>query len=280
MYATKTGQVKTSIPDAVFVHDDNVRVAEELREARLALPKEERLARAEEFLKDVVYRDRIPAPFNARIFPRMHCMCVDGYLATSFSWFSQKRLFNFGLLIRPEEYEHDMCRPTVIALWDEGSRRTGAYEEWIRKTCAEGKQVFVLDVTGVGDVKQNPLRIDDTPKYYKAFYGTLYKLDCDLIYSGDSMPAMRVYDVIRCIDMLKHELGLTDDMLSLYCDGVYGVYGIMAAFMYKTIPLIQGPTLLKNAEEAYVKPHFTMYDDHYSLFLPGMLRYFDYDEIL
>lgn len=279
MFATKTGNVRTSIPGAHAVYQDSVNLAEKLRKERLALPENERRARAKEWLKERVYFHRLPTDYNARIFPKMHCRVEDGYLGTTFSWYTQKRLFTYGVLIRPEEYEFDMKRPTIVAVWDEGSRAIGAHEAWIKDQCAKGFQVFVLDVTGIGDVRQNPLRIDDTPDQYYKFYGTMYKLDCDLLYCGDSMPAMRVYDVLQCIEMLKKDVGLTEDMITLYADETHGMYAAMAAFLNEKVGVIYGEHLIESAEEAYIKPWHIPYDDLYSKFLPGMLKYFDFNEI-
>ncbi len=281
MFATKSGQIMLDIPDASSVYKENVKLGEELRKARLALPTEERLARAAAWLREKVNYNRRDMDFNARIFPREHDRVEDGFLGTSFSWYTEKRLFNFGLLVRPEEYEFDLCRPTVIAVWDGGSRAIGAHENFIRRMNEEGKQVFVLDVSGVGDVEQAPLRIDDRrPGMYTADYGTLYKLDCDLIYTGDSMPAMRVYDVLRCLDMLRAEIGLTSDMMTLYCDGEYGVYGTMAAFLDQSVGVMYGDSLVRSAEKRYLRAWNCPYEDLYSLILPGMLQYFDYEEIM
>ncbi|MBR4359459.1 MAG: acetylxylan esterase [Clostridia bacterium] len=280
MYATAKGNVRLSIPGARNVHDDSVLYAEQLRRARLALPRAERLERARKWLEERVYFHRLPTAFNARIFPRMHCRIEDGYLGTTFSWYSQKRLFNYGVLIRPEQYEFDRVRPTVLAVWDEGSRAIGRHEAWIRNMWEQGYQVFVLDVTGVGDVRQCPLRIDDTPDRYYKFYGTLYKLDCDLLFCGDSMAAMRVYDVLRCIGMLKSEIGLTEDLITLYAEGIHGMYATMAGFLKEDVRIQYGDSLIRSAEETYIKPWLLPYEDFYSHIIPGMLRYFDFSEIM
>ncbi|MBQ3792196.1 MAG: acetylxylan esterase [Clostridia bacterium] len=280
MFATEKGNVRLSIPGAKNVHDESVLLAKKLREERLALPREERLKTAREWLSERVNFHRLPVDFNARIFPRMHCLIEDGFLGTTFSWYSQKRLFCYGVLIRPEQYEFDRIRPTVVAVWDEGSRAIGAHEKWIRDMWDKGYQTFVLDVTGIGDVRQNPLRIDDTPDKYYDFYGTLYKLDCDLLYCGDSMPALRVYDVLRCIEMLKHEIGLTDDLITLYAEGKHGMYATMAAFLNEKVGVLYSDDTIRSAEDVFIKPWYTPYVDFYSQIIPGMLRYFDFGEIM
>ena len=62
-------------------------------------------------------------------------------------------------------------------------------------------------------------------------YGNLYKLACDLLWLDDSLAAMRVYDVVRALDLLRDCEGVNCEDIRLYLCGRYGVYGQLAALI-------------------------------------------------
>ena len=129
------------------------------------------------------------------------------------SWWTQKNLFSYGILLKKECYEETHNLPTTIAIWPDGTRKISAHEEWIRSRCDVGEQVLVLDVPGVGSLQQNHIW-GGSP--YKGGYGTLYHLCGDLMYMGDSMAAMHCYDVLRSIEMLQTVLGVKEDEITLF----------------------------------------------------------------
>ncbi|MBQ8612196.1 MAG: acetylxylan esterase [Oscillospiraceae bacterium] len=276
-FAAKGGYVLGSVPDArslpVLVRED----AAKLREARLALPAAERLARAENWLRELVNAQRQPVSPNPRIFGPEQTQRAGGYVATRHSWWTQRRLFSEGLLIRKEELENTKGVPTVIAIWDDGTKKLAEHEDWIRAQCEAGRQVLVLEVPGVGANAQN--RFSEWYPY-KAGYGTLYKLCCDLIYMGDSMPAMNTWDVLRAIEMVEQFWGTAQQDITLYCDGEDGVFGVMAGFLNKTVRREYGESLLISVEETCLGAAVPEYGDYMRHIVPGMLKYFDYRELM
>lgn len=274
---TKSGSIMGEIADAKTVPDNVRELAASLREARMTIPRDERLARAKAWLTEKVMKDRTTMPFNPRIFPKMHCVQVGGYMGTTVSWWSQKRLFAFGDMIKLEN-DHDIeSLPTVIAIWTDGTKKIGEHEAWIRKQIAEGKQVLVLDVPGVGAIEQRPMVLNMP---YKDTYGTIYKLCCDLLYLGDSMPAMRVYDVLRAVLMLQSEFGVKEKEITLYCEGIEGVYGVMAGFLNDKVQMEYGEGLLLNVEKELLAQEVFAYDNTLAVLMPGMLQYFEYEDLL
>ena len=93
----------------------------------------------------------------------------------------------------------------------------------------------------------------------------------------DSMAAMQTYHVIRTADMLRDTLHT--DGISLYCDDGEGVYGVMAGYL-AGLSREYGENLLCNVERQILSQRPLRYDNTLSYVLPGMLRYFDYDEIM
>lgn len=276
LYATKTGQIKGEVEDARFVPQEVADYAAELRAARLALPEETRKTRARAWLTARVMLGRTPSPFHARVFPRSACVQTGGYMGTSVSWWTQKRLFAFGNLIKLEKDEGTPGMPTVLAIWEDGTKRIGAHEAWIRAQCETGRQVLVLDVPGVGAIEQRNMTLGAS---YKGPYGTLYTLCGNLLYMGDSMAAMRVWDVLRAIEMLGEVFGVAEKDVTLYCEGPDGVYGVMAAFLNERVGVCYGEGLLDSVERQYIQQEAFQYDNSLPLLIPGMLAYFDYEEL-
>lgn len=275
-FATENGYVVGDVADAWTLPQLVKEKAAALRTARLALPKEERLARARRWLQPLVDSQRYPAPLSTRISDPSHIQYADGYVGTRHSWWIQQRLFGIGVLIRKKELEHVRGVPTVIAVWDDGTKAITAHEDWIRSRCDAGQQVLVLDIPGVGSNAQNAF----SDFYgYRRYYGTLYRLCCDLIYMGDSMPALCIYSVLQSLSMLEEFWGVCAADVSVYCDGKDGVYGVAAGFL-KDLAVECGADLLRSVEDFYIRPDVPPYEDAMCYMLPGMLAYFDYRDLL
>ncbi len=277
LWAAEHGNVAMDIPDARILPELVREDAAQLRAARLALPKEDRLARAEKWLREQVSFERRACPLGTRIYGAEQIRSVDGYTGTRHSWWTQPHLSSAGVMIRKDELAQTKGVPTVIAVWDDGTKKIREHEEWIRSQCGEGKQVLVLDVPGVGSNAQT--RFSEFYGY-RQYYGTLYRLCCDMIYMGDSLPAMNTYDVLRAIEMTEQFWGVVQSDITLYCDGEDGVFGVMAGFLNKAVRREYGSTLLKSAEEHFIRPQVPPYDDAMCHIVPGMLQYFDYGELM
>ncbi|HPC77890.1 MAG TPA: hypothetical protein PK811_06105, partial [bacterium] len=59
--------------------------------------------------------------------------------------------------------------------------------------------VFIYDPRGIGSVRCRDINLHGFYEYY----GTEYKLNFDLIMSGTSMTALRVYDILRAFEYVK-----------------------------------------------------------------------------
>lgn len=269
---TRSGRVRGEVAGARFLHDENIDVAQALFEARHKLSDNDRLAVAEKWLKSKVYAYRTPYDF----FIRKLAQTDDGkYITSPIFWHSQKDIFNFAFLIRHSE--HDGARlPVVIALWENGTKAIAEHEEWIENKCRAGYEVMVLDVSGEGYISADNINADDI----KAQYGTMYKLCCDLMFMKDSITALRSYDVLRAIDMLKTVYELNESEITLHCESRYGVYGVIAAFLNKNVGVEYGEGLIESVYDSFIKPFAMPYNDELSVIVPEMLEYFDYNEIM
>lgn len=315
--ATLSGNMTGEIPGAGTIPDKIRESAARLREQRLALPEKVRRARARQWLLEKVWKDRKPTAFHVRIIPpeggveaaagsetdvgaktktgsetnteaetgagsgtaasEQAAAETGRYRCSSISWWTQRRLISAGSMIKAAGYSRAEPMPAVIAIWPDGTRKISAHGSWICRQCSAGRQVLVLDVPGAGSLEQYPL-IQGMP--CKERFGTLYRLCCDLIYSGDSMAAMHCYDVLRAIEMLGAQFGIREQDITLYCEGTDGVYGIMAGFLNEKVRMEYGKNLLINVEKEVLGQKAFCYDNTLSLLIPGMLRYFDYEELL
>lgn len=267
MYVTGCGNVKGEYPDARTIPDETAIFAQELNAHR-------RSQEARGWLWEKVNHARIPCPARPRVDDAVNATMIDGYIGKSVMWWVQKNLSAFGVLICKGNDPLVQPRPTVIALWDHGTRAIADREDWIRAQCDAGKQVLVVDLPGVGAIEQAPVWGWSS---YREAYGTMYKMCCDLLYMGDSMAAMQTYHVLRTADMLKEYRQI--DEITLYCDGQEGVFGIMAGYL-GGIGREYGEGLLTNVEEQILAQRPLHYDNTLCYLVPGMLAYFDYDELM
>ncbi len=269
LQVTVSGNVRGDFPDAKTIPDETRLLAEECRQNRVGIsPKD--------WLREKVNYERIPQPPRPRISDDKQCLRFDGFVSRAVMWWVQKRLSAYGVLISSEETDAsaDAC-PVVIALWDNGTCAIPAHEDWIRAKCSEGKQVLVVDLPGVGHIEQANLWYEWLT--YRGRGGTLNKLCGDLMYMDDSMAAMQTYHVLRTVDMLKENLHKRE--VSLYCDEQEGVYGIMAGYL-AGLAREYGSNLLRNVEKQILAQSPLVYDNTLCYVIPGMLRYFDYDELM
>lgn len=279
-YATASGNINSEMEDAKTTLEEVREYAQCQRRNRMALSPEQRKAKAKKWLLEKVLQERVPTDFNLRMhdsLSRVQWEYTDGYAAIGVSWWTQKRLFAYATLIKKAGKEQDKELPAVIAVWTDGTKKIREHEEWIRKQCDSGKQVFVLDVPGVGNLEQ----VSMFPSMdCKVRYGTMYRLCCDLMFLDDSMAAMHCYDVLRAVEMVHEHFHVPEEEITLYCDEEEGVYGVMAGFLNSAVKMEYGQRLLRSVEKEILGETFPVYRNTLCLLVPGMLEYFDYEELL
>jgi hypothetical protein len=270
LHATKSGQVRAEFADAEFVFDATAARLKEIEAARGAQDAVERKARAREWLREQVLRHREDTPLNPRRIDRGRS--VGAFTVDIAFWYPQPYLANLGMLIRPRERRAERL-PVTIAIWDDGSAALSAHAEWIAAECARGRAVFVVNLSGMGPLKPdaiNPGPIGD-------LYGTWRKLADDLEWMGDSMVALRTYQALRSIEALAAWPELNRDDVRFYAEGRSGVHAKLAAALAPKVAGCEwrnGFTFTdflrtRSYDSKDLKPYI----------LPGVLRYFDVDEL-
>lgn len=270
-FNTKSGRVRNEIENAKFVCDDVNALADQLLEKRFSLSDDERLARAREWLCDKVYSHRTPYNFFLRKLKAIN----DGkYITEPIMWHSQKDIFNFAFMIRSSSNDGKKL-PVFIAIWEDGTLKINEREALIKKKCDEGYEVMVLDVSGTGYIETASVNGGNIKDQYK----TLYTLCGDLLFMNDSMVALRSWDVLRAVEMLKNVYDICESDITLYCCGDYGIYGVIAAFINQNVNVIYD-NILQSVQESKIRPWGLKYNDDLCLIMPEMLKYFDYNELM
>jgi len=270
LWCTVSGQVRGELENASSVHEAIQVRLQELEQQRYSLPESQRRERAIEWLREKVLRNRERCDLNPRYYSstRMEELCV-----TAAMWRSQPDLFGHGLAFRHID-QGDNKLPVTLAVWDGGTNRLRPHIDWIRRTCENGRNVLVLDVSGVGALAPRPITAADPEE----FYGVLHKLSTDLLWLDDDMAALRTYDVLRALDMIAEWPGMDEYVIDLYADGRHGLYGRLAALLDSRIDRVEIAGGITSYQE-WVVPRYYDSRDIYSVILRGVLQYFDLPEL-
>ncbi|GGD82959.1 alpha/beta hydrolase family protein [Paenibacillus nasutitermitis] len=309
LQCTGSGQVVTEFADARVVRDENEAQAAKLAAWRAEQPEAVLRRRGLAWLADRVIGPRLPSQLNPR---RMPLGCVDGLEAEYLLWWSQPGLMNSAIRFRKpaavpsggesgaagscstvrgngeeafasngssplraanaadRENVGDVRPSAVAALWEGGTTALERHGDWIKETCASGREVYVLNVSGMGPHEPYPIyRRPALP-----FFGVLHKLSDDLLWIGDSLAAVRAYDVIRCLDLIGQVSGLGGEAVDFYTAGRTNLYVKLAAALDPRVGAADVVDPLPEVS-AWVSAALYEEEDAMSYILPGMLNYFD-----
>ncbi len=269
LYATASGQVGAEFADAEFVFEANLARVRAAAAARAALPAAERQERATAWLRERLLAGREPGhPLNPRLIHRREVFReLDVDVAF---WRPEPGLANLGFLLRP----HGQApRGVTIALWDDANRALDRHAAWLIRECAQGRAVLLLCLSGMGSLAPDPINYGEPAE----FYGTFNKLGDDLIWLGDSLPALRAYELSRVPEVLSLWPELAGADLRVYAQGRAGVYARLAAAVEPRLANLEWAEPFTYAELVENR-HYDTYDI-VSRLLPGALQYFDLDEL-
>jgi cephalosporin-C deacetylase-like acetyl esterase len=270
MWCTASGQVIMDYIQARTVHNENVERVEQLKQQRSNLQQSTRQEAARQWLTEKIYANRSMTELNPRY---SEPIVMRDLIAESVLWRSQEGLFNHAFVLRDHAYR-DQPLGVTIGLWDGGTNRVTAHADWVRRICQTGRAVMVLNVTGVGALKPNPINPWDL---YENF-GTLHKLDMDLLWLGDSLAALRTFDVIRAVEMASQLKTVNGQDIGIYTSGRSSIYAQLASALDKRINVLE----IENDHGLvgdWVRSRFYNEYDRAGFTLPGMLQYFDLNEL-
>ena len=196
LWCTDTGYVVTSIPDAKIIFEENLN---DYINAPVKTIKEKR-----EFFKSKVFNDRKDIKFYLK---KIKSEEVENFDISSYVWYSQPDMPNYAVTFQKKGTKDDKL-PVKIFLFENGTDDLIKFRQEIEKAVNKGYLVFTVDLSGTGKCEPNQLHTILNPKDY---YGVVDRLNKDLFFLGDSLCAIKSYDLIRCIKLIKEKFN-TDDV--------------------------------------------------------------------
>lgn len=268
LHVLKSGQVRGDLPDAEFVYEANVARLATVESQRRQLAPGESRNRAVQWLREQIFRAREAGDLNPRRIERGSK--VDDLTVDIVFWWSQPRLANLGMLFRQPGQSGKA--PITIALWDDGSNAITRHASWIREECARGRAVLVLNLSGMGPMKPAPVnsRAETTS-------ATFRKLVDDLSFLGDSLVALRTYEMLRTLDVLPSLPDIATNDIRIHAEGRIGVHAKLAAALDARISRCEWKEGFRFSD--FVRQRDYDANDIKSIMLPGALKYFDLDEL-
>jgi dienelactone hydrolase len=261
---TRSGQVLIDRPHTRRVFDLN------LAEYQALPPKptdpDRRAEVARSWLAEAVHRDRRPTEFHARWLPgpeEAGVSALHGY------WWSEPEVLNAGVFLRPIEGDYASL---LLALVDQGTSDVDAWRDWLLARVRGGQAILVLDVRGTGAIAPHAIN----PRPFAGHHGTIYKLVTDLLCLGDSLEAMRIYDVLRAVELVQGdpEIDLGGRPVHLFGVSRGAFRGYLAASLATGIRHVE----LRGLEPdplGVLTTRLYPQDATWHCLLPGMPRHFD-----
>ncbi|MBI3986878.1 MAG: hypothetical protein HY343_08170 [Lentisphaerae bacterium] len=268
LWCTKSGQVKGDFPDARFVLDENRARLAVLRDNRE--PPERRRRKALAWLKERVFFARRPCASNLRLYYEgVH----EGLTVQAGLGWAQEGLFIHGLLFRLRKTD-GLRLPVTLAVWKDGTAALTRHEAWIESECRAGKAVLVLDVTASGGLLPNPLNAANP----RERFGVIHKLCDDLFWLGDSLAALRVFDVIRAVDLLREWPGVKAGTVDVHAADREGLYARLAAALDSRLRRVRVSGEMRSYAD-WVNAREYDPDGIQPLIMPGLLRRCDLPDL-
>jgi len=261
LWCTPTGQVRAWNPDARFVFEEN---QERLRTLREGAPPAA-VSAAQDWLRDTVCGPRTRCDLNPRFIDLGH---YQGLRVTAGLWWSQRGLFNHAYLLRRIE-DGEQALPVTLALRPEGTNQLRNHWRWIAGECEKTRAVVVFEPTGIGSIRPNALNAQPP----QARYGVLHKLSDDLCFLGDSLAAIRVWDVLRVPDVLAVWPAVDAVVpLRIEAEGFMAVYVRLAAALDPAFADADLRDPAPTLAEWVTQRHYDDYETR-AVVLPGLLRH-------
>jgi hypothetical protein len=130
-----------------------------------------------------------------------------------------------------------------------------------------------VNLSGMGPLKPDAINTGQMQE----FYGTWHKLSDDLDWLGDSLVALRTFELLRSIEVLAEWPELERAHVQFYAVGRMGVHAKLAAALDARVAGCEWRESFKFAD--FVRSRRYEAHDVKSFLLPGVLRYTDTDEL-
>jgi hypothetical protein len=210
---TPTGQVASNYQNARFVYDLNLEHFNQISNKST----HDKSKYLHQYLTKIVYQNRNFKEYNSK---RINLVKNNNsFKIEQWSFQSQVDMTSSLLWFKPIKQSNSI----VLALWPGSSSNLSKHEDFIQKCLSENKDIIVLDLSGEGYLGQRELiwwaKSDEA-------YGSIYKLNDDLFWLGDSIAALRTYEVIKAIEWIKTQTQLSLEIHAFETHNVYALFAI------------------------------------------------------
>jgi len=267
LWCTATGQLATDSPQARTLSDVILARCKELGATDERTPPDELTVSAKQWLQEKIYASRTPCPMNPR---RMPLEDTDGLQTEYWLWWSQEGVMNSGYWFRGSGGSDGSSLEAAIAVWTGGTTQLRKHWRWIRETCANGRSVMVLNGSGVGP--HEPAPVFGRP--VRGLFGMMHKLADELIWLGDSLAALRTYDIIRCVELIGSEMSQAGGRISIYAPGNAWLSARLAACLSNRIGQVTSDTASDRLSD-WLMSAGAESEEWMSTVFPGILRHLD-----
>lgn len=271
LQCTVSGQVRADFPQAKFLYEENQDVLAALENARSQISEQQRREQAVSFIRGQVFQHR---EHEKLWIKRLHLPAYfEGLCGDSLLWYSQKGVLNHAFLFRPAEHLEEKL-PVTIALWENGTSDLQRHRGVIYRLCARKRAVLVLDLCGMGHMRQRPLNSTGETD----FYGVNFKLNDDLVWMDDCMAALRTYELLRCLDMVSACRWVAERDTQIYTVGNYSCYADFAMLLDGRLRAAEESEPMESYRSIVASRYYDSADIA-SFVFTGLLQYTDLDEI-
>ncbi|MWG34239.1 alpha/beta hydrolase family protein [Halomarina oriensis] len=231
LHATPAGSVRAAFPDERTV-DDLLREDLASRASTESPEATDGESDAGEAVDPTVVRRRVREQFDldraaADLRPRRTRTDEGDGLTVEYVWFRTERdpdIVVTGLLA--SDPDATARRPAVVC-FEDGTAELPERSDDVAELAAAYGTVLVVDPRGVGAVADRPIPIPNWVDHENGIYGTEFKLAYDALLLDDSLFGMRVFDVLRAVELLREATGT--DSVALVGEGVGASHALYAA---------------------------------------------------
>lgn len=259
LQCTKSGQVKWDFKDSIFVYHENLR---EYQKNRAKLPPLEE--RRKILLEHIWHGRQAMDRFHVRHFATMQDSTI---CAEPIMWFTQSLMPCYGIQFR-DTGRKEKKMPVTICLWQGGTDCVADHLKKIQGICREGRIAMVVDLTAMGKCTPNmTLRGYDPGEHIN---GVIDRLSKHLFLLGDSLCAIRAFDLLQTIRMLREALGIED--IKLYAREKYAIFARIVQMLDEKVGISLQDEV--SVEELISSEYYDTYDIAQVL-MPGLGKYLD-----
>ncbi len=232
-------------------------------------------ARARKWLSERVIGCRDVWKLNPRFKKPVYY--IDKMIANVI-WRTQKLLWANSIMINRIE-DKDKRLPITICFWNMGTLNIEENITSIEAILNAGRAALVVDLTADGVNLPPEVKSGSAFSNVYDLEGSIWRGGMDLFWLGDSLAAIRVYDVIKAIDFAIEELMIDASDIKLFAKDRYCSYVLMATLIDSRINDFDFVNCPESLSEDFVGKKYYRPDNITSMIIPGMLKYFDLPQL-